>query len=110
MTAHLAGPWDLHHQPESEDFQWSLQNDDRAFVLFAFHPDVTDEAEKAIAAVMGGAAEMMEALVKLSNEVIGSLPLMEPLARREMGNTNYAILMQRAQEARALVAKIEASR
>ncbi len=43
------------------------------------------------------------ALTKLSNEVLGSLPLMEPLARREFGNTNYSILMQRAEEARALL-------
>ena len=43
------------------------------------------------------------ALRNLSNEVLGSMPLMEPLCRREFGNTNYAILIQRAQEARALL-------
>jgi hypothetical protein len=43
------------------------------------------------------------ALIKLSNEVRGSLPLLEPLMRREMGNTNYNILMQRAEEARTLI-------
>lgn len=46
--------------------------------------------------------KLREALTKLSNEVLASLPLMEPLARREFGNTNYAILIQRAEEARAL--------
>lgn len=55
-------------------------------------------------------AELLEALTKLSNEVLGSLPLIEPLARREMGNTNYAVLMQRAEEARAIVIKAEALR
>lgn len=49
--------------------------------------------------------ELLEALTKLSNEVLGTLPLMEPLARREFGNTNYNIIIQRAEEARALVAK-----
>jgi hypothetical protein len=45
---------------------------------------------------------LRDALRKLSNEVLGSLPLMEPLARREFGNSNYNILIQRAEEARAL--------
>lgn len=43
------------------------------------------------------------ALRNLSNEVLGSLPLMEQLARREFGNTNYALLIQRAEEARAIL-------
>lgn len=46
-------------------------------------------------------AAMREALARLSNEVLGSMPLMEPLARREFGNTNYELLMRRAEEARA---------
>lgn len=45
------------------------------------------------------------ALRRLSNEVLGSLPLMEPLARREFGNTNYNLLIQRANEARALLGR-----
>lgn len=48
---------------------------------------------------------LRDALTKLSNEVLASLPLMEPLARREFGNTNYAILIQRAEEARAILAE-----
>jgi len=47
--------------------------------------------------------ELYAALLKLSNEVLGSLPLMGPLCRREFGNTNYAILIQRAEEARKLL-------
>jgi hypothetical protein len=47
--------------------------------------------------------QLREALDKLSRDVLGSLTLFEPLARREMGNTNYSILIQRAEEARALV-------
>jgi hypothetical protein len=43
------------------------------------------------------------ALTKLSNEVLGSLPLMEQLCRHEFGNTNYNILIQRAEEARAIL-------
>lgn len=52
-------------------------------------------------------AELLAALVRLSNEVYGSFPLFEPLARREMGNTNYNCLMQHAEDARALIAKVE---
>lgn len=40
----------------------------------------------------------------LANEVMGSLPLMEPLARQQFGNTNYNLLVQRAQEARKALA------
>jgi hypothetical protein len=50
-------------------------------------------------------AELEAGLRKLSNEVLGSLPLMETLARQEFGNTNYTCLIQRAQEARALLAE-----
>ena len=50
-------------------------------------------------------AKLRTALTKLSNEVLGSLPLMDPLARREFGNTNYALLIQRAEEARALLGR-----
>ena len=46
------------------------------------------------------------ALACLSNEVLCSLLLMEPLARREFGNSNYAILMQRAHEARSLLEEL----
>ena len=46
-------------------------------------------------------AELREALTKLSNEVLGSMALFEPIARQQIGHTNYAILMQRAEEARA---------
>lgn len=50
-------------------------------------------------------ARLRDALLKLSNEVLASLPLMEPLCRREFGNSNYAILIQRAEEARSLLAE-----
>ena len=51
--------------------------------------------------------DLLIALIKLSNEVLGSLPLMEELARREFGNTNYNVMIQRAEEARAAIAKAE---
>lgn len=51
--------------------------------------------------------DVLTALTKLSNEVLGTLPLIEPLARRELGNTNYNILIQRAVEARALITKVQ---
>lgn len=53
---------------------------------------------------MNGYCKIIDALTKLSNEVLGSLQLIEPLARQEMGNTNYHILIQRAEEARAVLA------
>ena len=51
----------------------------------------------------------VEALGNVSNEVLGSLGLFEPLARREMGNTNYNAMVERAQEARAVAADLTAA-
>jgi hypothetical protein len=48
-------------------------------------------------------------LEHLSNEVLGSLPLMEPLARREFGNTNYTILIQTAERAREALKQSKAA-
>lgn len=50
------------------------------------------------------ADEIRLALHSLSNEILGALPLLEQQARQDMGNTNYSCLMQRAEEARALLA------
>lgn len=45
----------------------------------------------------------------LSREVLASLPLMEPLARREFGNTNYNILITTANRAREVLKQSEAA-
>ncbi len=45
------------------------------------------------------------ALKYLVNEIMGSLPLMEQLCRREFGNTNYQCIMDRAAEAEKLLAE-----
>lgn len=45
----------------------------------------------------------------LANEVLASLPLMEPLARREFGNTNYNILIATAERAREALKQSEAA-
>jgi hypothetical protein len=60
--------------------------------------------------IRDAAHDLLEALIKLSNEVLGTLPLIEAFARREFGNTNYNILIQRAEEARAAIAKAEEGR
>ena len=52
------------------------------------------------------AQELLTVLNKLSNEVLGSMPLVESAMRREIGNTNYNLLIQRAEEARALIASL----
>lgn len=46
-------------------------------------------------------------LEHLSREVLASLPLMEPLARREFGNTNYNILITTAERAREALKQSE---
>ncbi len=51
-------------------------------------------------------ARCVRALRNLSNEVLGSVPLMEPLMRQEFGNTNCDLLIQRAEEARALLEEL----
>ena len=45
----------------------------------------------------------------LSREVLATLALMEPLARREFGNTNYNILITTAERARDALARTEAA-
>jgi hypothetical protein len=52
---------------------------------------------------MSRALKLETALRGLSNEVLASLPLMEPLCRREFGNTNYNLLIERAEYARKLL-------
>ncbi|MFN3075355.1 MAG: hypothetical protein ABT940_00460 [Alphaproteobacteria bacterium] len=54
------------------------------------------------------ARELARALARLSNEVIGSLPLGEATIRHAIGNTNYNCLIERATEARAVLAKAQA--
>ena len=51
------------------------------------------------------APDLLSALIKLSNEVLGSMHLAEEAIRQDIGNTNYNLLIQRAEEARAVVAK-----
>ena len=73
----------------------------------ALHDAIKAEREAVAERNRGNSIEALQAsLARLSNEVLGSLPLMEPLARREFGNSNYAILMQRAQEARTLLEEL----
>ena len=54
---------------------------------------------------MGEAATEIERLrtllTKLSKEVLGSVQMNEPGMRELIGNTNYAVLVERANEARA---------
>lgn len=47
---------------------------------------------------------------RLANEVLGSLPLMEKQSRRDMGNTNYNLLIQRALELRAILAPLPSAK
>ena len=53
------------------------------------------------------AQDLLTVLINLSNEVLGSMPLVESAMRREIGNTNYNLLIQRAEEARALIASLD---
>jgi hypothetical protein len=64
--------------------------------------EVSKELALSNARLIAAAPDMLQALIKLSNEVLGSLPLMQALCRREFGNSNYNILIQRAEEARAM--------
>lgn len=92
---------------ESDGFECYWLQDEAGRNIGSINGPQCPETE-ALANKIAVAPEMYEALVKLSNEVMGSLPMMEALARREFGNTNYNILIQRAEEARAIIAKAEA--
>jgi len=77
----------------------------RCYTVGDYHPFVCSAAADEIERLAEAANEierLRDALTKLSNEVMGSLPLMEPIARQAIGSSNYAILIQRAEEARAL--------
>lgn len=54
------------------------------------------------------ARELARALAQLSNEVRGSLPLEESIIRHAIGNTNYNCLIDRANEARIILAQAQA--
>ena len=53
------------------------------------------------ARLIAAAPDLLEALIKLSNEVMGSAEM----ARPSIGNTNANCLLQRAEEARAAIKK-----
>jgi hypothetical protein len=79
---------------------------------FPLHPSERQAPDRADQFVLSGrryrnliACEAV--LQHLSNEVLASLPLMEPLCRREFGNTNYHILITTAERARELLKKTE---
>lgn len=64
---------------------------------------VADERSKENVGLRAEIERLRAALTKLSNEVLGSMPLLEVQTRRDLGNSNYSILIQRAEEARALL-------
>lgn len=92
-------------------------NDENAFEAFKNERDYTKQtrgADNTTVAAMDWAAREIErltaenerlraALTHLVNEVGASLPLMEPLCRREFGNTNYQCIMDRVAEARGIL-------
>jgi hypothetical protein len=71
----------------------------------------SDAADWCAAAITNGSklSEAREALVKLSNEVFASIPMADLALRQAIGNTNYNVLMLRAEEARAVLAKLSAN-
>ena len=68
------------------------------------HNQAAEEALSTIGPRAEAMVRVVEAATFLSNELIGGLPLFEPIARRELGNSNYTILMQRAVEVRQALA------
>lgn len=78
MKAHTMGPWVAHHQPTpvTADYDWSLQDENMAFAMFSFHPEVTPGEQRDIAAMMAAAPEMSEAakgydaLIKRAQEIL----------------------------------------
>lgn len=97
---HTPGPWHAQH--------WTRHA--AATVLVDDASEVTgkrviaDCGTEADAALIAAAPDLLLALVKLTNEVMGSAEM----ARECIGNTNANVLLQRAQEARALIEKLSA--
>ena len=64
-----------------------------------------DEEACANGKLIAASPSLLDALIKLSNEVFGSMPISEAVIRQEIGNTNYNCLISRAEEARAAIIK-----
>lgn len=107
---HTPGPWKREGYGGAEivgadgEGVCRLYKVDGRYYADGFDPTTSGgDVTEANCKIVEAAPELRDALVKLSNEVLGSLPLLEEQARRDMGNTNYTILIQRAQEARNLL-------
>jgi hypothetical protein len=61
------------------------------------------EPHNALLIARGRIQVLEAALLRLANEVDASMHLMEPLCRREFGNTNYQCIMDRVADAKKLL-------
>lgn len=101
----LDGPWTIVEQDGYVEIKSADPIIEHIATIYGAIGQPYSPALMACARLFITAPDLLDALVKLSNEVLGSLPLMEFDARQMIGNSNYSILIQRANEARAAVAK-----
>lgn len=64
-ASHITDPWVAHRQAmavSSGQYDWSLQDDDMAFLMFDFHPEIKDDEQHDIACLIAAAPDMLCAL------------------------------------------------
>ena len=104
---HTSGPW--HTQGWVPTWAYIPVKDARHNLVCSLYPDTahnyTREEVEANACLIAAAPQLLEALIKLSNEAAGWFDY-ESEMRQVAGNTNFACLKQRVDEARTLVATL----
>jgi hypothetical protein len=111
MNAHTPGPWFPVNCGTKDEPMYSVKaarikgKKPGHEVCICATGDSPQEMETANAVLIAATPDLLTALINLSNEVLGSISLAELAIRQEIGNTNYNVLIQRAEEARAVIAK-----
>jgi 3D (Asp-Asp-Asp) domain-containing protein len=102
-SEHTPGPWIINDEnPRRLKVECSAYEDETPGICGAHSkewPLTRDDAR-----LISKAPELLMALIKLSNEASGWFGY-EPEMRQIAGNTNFAVLKQRVDEARAIIAE-----
>ena len=108
MSEHTPAPWVV--SPLSDLMVSADRGDHQIPLAFIYGPSFAERSEVgrralADARLIAAAPELLDVLDRISGELKGALSLLEPVCRREFGNSNYNILVGLVQEAKAVITK-----